>query len=221
MASPDSTADSAPGTRAEQVEERLAIPVLVAALVSVPAVFLTTTGGTAAVVGMLLNWLSLVVLLGESAVLLWVSRDVAKWVREHRWQLIVTGATVPAVVFAVGPVQILRLLLSLGALRILRAGRIVRAGRVIRRRAGLDKGRGRWLLAGATALAAVFVAIVLADPTSRSRRVTDWVLDNVGVVPAIAGGLVLAAATVLTLRYRSSDRVRDTLRRLTRRRDAS
>lgn len=143
-ASPDSSDSPERGrdARAGEVEGRLAIPVLVAALVSVPAVFLTTTGGTTAVIGRVLNWLSLVVLLGESAVLLWLSRDVLAWLRNYRWQLIVTAVAVPAVVFVLGPVQILRLLLAVGALRILRAGRILRA--------------------------AACVAIVLADPRRKA-----------------------------------------------------
>ncbi|WP_116051317.1 hypothetical protein [Amycolatopsis palatopharyngis] len=188
-------------SRAERMEERLAIPVLIAALVSVPAVFLTTTGDeTTIVVGKVLNWASLVVLLSESLVLLWFSRDIVAWVRTHRWKLLVTVAAVPAVVFLVGPVQIVRLILSIGALRVLRAGRILRAGRVIRRRAGLTGRRGHWLLGGVTVLAAVFVTLVLADPTSRSRQLTDRILDQFGILPAIVAGLIVAAS-ILVLRH--------------------
>ncbi|WP_232376667.1 hypothetical protein [Amycolatopsis aidingensis] len=194
-----SSQDPARNDRAGEMEERLAIPVLIAALVSVPAVFLTTAEGTAAVVGSVLNWASLVVLLGESLILLWLSDDVRDWVRKHRWTLVVTAATVPAVIFVVGPVQVLRLLLSIGTLRVLRAGRILRAGRVIRDRAGLSRPLGKWLLGGVTVLAAAFVAIVLADPTSRSRRVADWILEHLGVAPVILAGLILAGSTVLVL----------------------
>jgi hypothetical protein len=191
-------------SRAERVEQRLAIPVLIAALVSVPAVFLTTTDdATTVVIGKVLNWASLVVLLGESVVLLWFSRDIAAWVRTHRWKLLVTVAAIPAVVFVVGPVQILRLILSIGALRVLRAGRILRAGRVIRRRAGLTGKRGHWVIGGVTALAAAFVAIVLADPTSRSRRMTDWILEHFGVLPAVLAGLIAAGAVFVVVRHRS------------------
>ncbi|PRX48275.1 hypothetical protein B0I33_10489 [Prauserella shujinwangii] len=193
---------SSRNARAEEVEQRLAGPVLVAALVSVPAVFLSTASGPTAVIGTVLNWASLAVLLGESVLLLVLSRDVAAWIRDHRWHLLVAGVTVPAVVFLVGPVQILRLVLSIGALRVLRAGRIVRAGRVLRRRLGWRHHRGRWLLGGATVLAAAFVTIVLADPTSRSRHVTDWVLDHVGVAPVLAAGLLLAVGTAVVVRYR-------------------
>lgn len=190
-------------TRAEQLEERLAIPVLIAALVSVPAVFLTTTGDeTTVVVGKVLNWASLAVLLSESLVLLWFSRDIVAWARKHRWKLMVTVAAVPAVVFLVGPVQILRLILSIGALRVLRAGRIFRAGRVIRRRAGLTGKRGRWLLGGVTVLAATFVTLVLTDPTSRSRLLADRILDRFGVLPAVLAGLILAVAVLALIRYR-------------------
>lgn len=190
--------------QAERVEARLAIPVLASALVSVPAVFLTTAGGTAALIGTVLNWLSLSVLVGESVILLWVSRDLMLWVRRYRAHLLVLAATVPAVVFAVGPVQILRLLLSLGAFQVFRAGRILRAGRIIRSKFSLRGRRGTWLLVGMTMLAAVFVAIVLSNPDSRSREVISWVIERYGVLAALAllGVLALAATLFLVLRRR-------------------
>ncbi|PXY27025.1 hypothetical protein [Prauserella muralis] len=197
----------APRDRAERIEEALSVPVLVAALVSVPAVFLTTTDGTTAVIGRTLNWLSLAVLLGESLILLWLSGSVVTWLRRYRWQVLVAGAAVPAVVFVVGPVQILRLLLAVGALRVLRAGRILRAARVIRRRAGLAGRRGRWLLAGAGLLAAGFVVVVLANPESRSRKLLAGLVNGVGPVPTallgLAALLLVAAAIAVVRRYRS------------------
>lgn len=180
--------------RAEYVRERLTIPVLVAALVSVPAVFLAATPGLTGLIGRVLNWVSLSVLLGESLVLLWLSGSVRTWIRRYRAQLIIVGVTVPAVVFAVGPVQILRLLLAVGAFRILRVRRIVRAGHVIVRRTGLPGHRGRWVLVGVSLLAGVFATLVLIDPRSRSRRTLYWVTEHLGV-----GGTVVAALGVLTI----------------------
>lgn len=182
--------------RAETMEERLTVPVLVSALVSVPAIFLTTTGGTTAVIGTVLNWLSLVVLLGESLILLWVSRDFPMWIRRYRAHLMVVAATVPAVIFAVGPVQIVRLLLSLSAFHVFRAGRIMRAGNIIRSKFGLHGRRGTWLLAGMTVLAAMFVTIVLSDPNSRSREVLSWVVQRYG--PYAVFLLVVLLALVIT-----------------------
>jgi hypothetical protein len=193
-------------TRAERVQQLLTVPVLAAALVSVPAVFLTTTSGTTKLIGVALNWMSLAVLFGESAALLWASGSIRTWMRRYRAQLTVLGVAVPAVVLAVGPVQILRLLFAVGAFRILRVGRIVRAGRVINRRLRWQGRRARWLVAGAMALALVFVGIVLADPESRTRRVIEWLLERAGVAGTVLIGLAVAALAsclVVAVRHRA------------------
>ncbi|MDV6012347.1 hypothetical protein [Haloechinothrix sp. LS1_15] len=197
---------SARDARAERVERQLTVPVVLAAVVSVPAVFLAMGEGTAAQVGTVLNWASMIVLVGESVILLLLSGDILAWIRTHKLMLTVACLTVPAVVFAIGPVQILRLVLSIGALRILRVGRILRAGRVLREKTQLNSWHGRLVLGGATVLAAVFVAIVLADPTSGSRQIVEWLITHLGVVTttvlAVFAAAILAAATVLVLRYR-------------------
>ncbi|WP_028661704.1 hypothetical protein [Saccharomonospora saliphila] len=178
--------------RSARVQDKLAVPVLSAALVSVPAVFLATTPGVTGLIGSVLNWLSLSVLLGESFVLLWVSGSVRTWVYRYRAQLLVVALTIPAVVFVVGPVQILRLVLTLGAFRILRVRRIMRAGWVIVHKAGLHDRRGHWVLAGVGVLATVFALVVLSDPASRSRKVLDHLVAHLG-----APGTALAALGVL------------------------
>lgn len=203
-----STASSDGDEVAERVEERLAVPVVTAALVSVPAVFLTMTGGPAAVVGMVLNWASVLVLAGESVLLLWLSRDRFSWIREHKWKLLIVLAAIPAVVLLIGPVQILRLVLAVGAVRVLRVRRIMRAGAVLRRRAELGNTRMRWVYAALTLLAASFVGLVLADPTSTSRRFSEWVIERVGVLPAVVGGVLLAAGTLVAVRYRARNAAR-------------
>ncbi|WP_024876687.1 hypothetical protein [Saccharomonospora piscinae] len=180
--------------RTRRWQDRLAVPVLAAALVSVPAVFLAATPGVTGLIGAALNWGSLAVLAGESAVLLWFSGSIRVFAQRYRAQLLIVGLTVPAVVFVVGPVQVLRVFLALGAFRILRVRRILRAGQVIVHRAGLDGRRGRWVLAGVGVAAAGFAAVVLADPRSRSRRTLAWVVDHLGV-----GGTMVAALGVLTL----------------------
>ncbi|EHR59938.1 hypothetical protein [Saccharomonospora cyanea] len=181
-----------PNERARRAHEQLAVPVLAAALVSVPAVFLTTTPGVTGTIGTILNWLSLAVLLGESATLLWVSGSARVFVRRYRFQLLIVALAVPAVVFVVGPVQVLRVLLAFGAFRILKVRRILRAGRVIVHRFGLDGRRGAWVLAGAAVAATAFACVVLADPESHSRRVLTHVVDHLGV-----GGTAVAALGVV------------------------
>ncbi|MBB3661511.1 hypothetical protein FB384_000415 [Prauserella sediminis] len=180
--------------RADEFERKLTIPVLIAALASIPAVFLTRAGGTAAAIGTVLNWASVSVLVGESVVLLWLEGSVRRWLRRYRWQLLVVAAAVPAVVFVIGPLQVLRLVLLLGGFHILRARRIVNAGRVVVERLGLGQRRARWVLAGVIVLAGVFSLIVLADPDSRSRHVVDWFLEHVGVPGTVLAGIAAAGA---------------------------
>lgn len=185
--------------RAERWEERLAIPVLVAALLSVPAVFLMTSGGVPATVGRVLNWLSVAVLIGESLVLILLSRDVADWLRAHKWELLLVAGVISAVVFAIGPVQILRIALSVGTLRVLRVRRIVRAGVVVARKLSLGARRKKLAVGAAGLVAAVFLTIVLADPESRTRRALAWLVEHVGLPVTIIGGLVIVTGVFLAV----------------------
>ncbi len=193
--------------REQQWEERLAVPVLVAALASVPAVFLTLLDSPYATVGNVVNWASGAVLVAETVVLFAVSADKRRWIVEHIWLVLLTVIVVLAVVLAVGPAQLLRLLRVVGALRIVRAGRIVKAAGILRERAGLT---GRWSRLPAVAaalLVAAFVGVVLADPTSRTRELLDqWVGGAGTVILAVVAGALLAGATFVVMRQRNRDR---------------
>jgi hypothetical protein len=193
--------------RADQLEERLAMPVVIAALVSVPAVFLTTADANHLVItGHLLNWAAMAVLTAESALLFVLTGDRLVWLWRHRWPLAILVFAIPAVLFAAMPAQALRVLLKLiqlvGALRILRASRIVRAGRVIARRIG---GAGPWrylpILVGSL-IAAGFVVLVLRDETSTSRQAIARIEGWPGVVAALIAGAIVAVATFVVVRYR-------------------
>ena len=171
------------------------MPVLLAALASVPAVFLTLLDEPARSAGTLINTLSGAVIVAEVVVLFAVSDDKWGWLRRNPGRVALGAAVVAAVIFAVGPLQLLRLTKTLGALRILRASKLLTAGRILRQRAGLQ---GPWQQAvgvGLTVLTAVFVALVLSDPTSHSRRVLDGALHWLGVTGVILAGAVLAIAT--------------------------
>lgn len=184
-------------------ERRLALPVILAAAVSVPSVFLTMADDERFVLaGTAVNWASLVVLTGEAVILFLLTGHRVAWVKRHWWTLAITAAAIPAVILAVGPVQVLRLIQFVGALRILRARRIIKAGQVLARRSKL---RGPWryvpTVGGAT-LAAVFVAVVLADPTSTSRQFLERAGGLVTWLVVILAGAILAAATFIVLRRR-------------------
>ncbi|MCO7222638.1 hypothetical protein [Klenkia sp. PcliD-1-E] len=188
-------------SREQRLQDRLALPVLVASLVSVPAVFLTFAPGVLGATGRVLDVATGAVLLGETVALLAVAEDKRAWVRGHRGLLAMTGVVVLGVVLAVGPVQVFRLVRTVGALRVLRAGRVVRATRTVAARTGGRLVRALVVVGGL--VAALFVALVLADPTSRSRSLLDWLLpfpvggQTIAVAAAVAGALVGGATWLL------------------------
>ena len=85
-------------SREQRLQARLALPVLVASLVSVPAVFLTFAPGVLGTTGRVLDLASGAVLLGETVTLLAVAEDKRAWVRGHRGLLVMTGVVVVGVV---------------------------------------------------------------------------------------------------------------------------
>lgn len=195
--------------RAEELEGRFTVPVILAALASVPAMFLTALEGRPGQVGTAINYATLAVFVAEAVVLFALAGDRRRWLRDH-WLLTgVALATVPAVVFAVGPVQVLRLIRFVGALRVLRVRRIFKAGRILRERAGVSGRLSTALAVAVTVLAAAFVAIVLSDPTGQTRRLLDQsvvpAVQRLGVLPTIVAGLLLAGATVVVWRARRQE----------------
>jgi CsoR family transcriptional regulator, copper-sensing transcriptional repressor len=188
--------------RAEVVEERFALPAILAAVASIPAMFLTMLEGNAALVGSALNYASLAVLTAETVVLLVLAGDRLQWLRRHALIVGVAVVSVPAVIFAIGPVQVLRLVRFVGALRVIRVRRILKAGSVLRRRAGWTDWCLRVLTVVVSLASAGFVALVLADPTSQSRRVVDGTLERFGVSSVVLAAAILAGATYVVFRAR-------------------
>ena len=184
--------------REKRWQDRLALPVLVAALVSIPAVFLSFLSEPWAEAGRIINLLSGLVLVGETLILFIVTPDRVAWFKRHLWLVGLTILVVLGVAFALGPVQLLRLIRLIGALRILRTGRIIKAGRLL-----AGRGSGFWnkfTATGVSILVAVFVAATLADPTSTVRGLLHDILPfRFGPIAIIASGLVLAAATFIVL----------------------
>lgn len=189
--------------RADRLAQRFAVPVLIAALASVPAVFLTLLDPPWETVGSTLNLLSGAVLIAETVVLLAVAEDRRAWLRRNRWLVGVAALIVPAVIFAVGPLQLLRLARLIGALRIMRIGRILKAGRLLRERSGMTDGWQRAIAFFVTVLSAAFVAVLLADPTSTSRKFLEGTFETIGPVGAVIAGLILAVSTFVVLTNRS------------------
>ncbi|WP_198659034.1 metal-sensitive transcriptional repressor family protein [Nocardiopsis sp. FIRDI 009] len=204
-----SPSDPQENSRSREIERRLAVPVLVSALVSVPAVFLDLWGsGAWSTVGGAVTRLAGLLLWVEWAVLFASAENRRAWLRRHLWMTVVAAVTVPAVLFALGPAQVLRLLRIVGTLHLLRVTRIVQAGGMLRRRMGLT---GRWgtaVTVTTTLLAAVFVTAILADPGSASRRVLDDTIDAYGWWPTAAAIALALGATAVVVLHRWA-RLRD------------
>ncbi|MEU3016829.1 metal-sensitive transcriptional repressor family protein [Nocardiopsis sp. NPDC007018] len=204
---PGRTLDTAPVTDpseenglARALERRLALPVLVCASASVPAVFLDMWGqGRWAEFGHRVNWLAGLVLWAEWILLVALARNRLDWLRTHRWSTFVAALTLPAVVFALGPAQVLRLVRAAATLRLLRVTRIAEAGGVLRRRLGLTGTRATVVAAATTVLCAVFVAAVLSDPDSASRRYADALLSGLGPWPVVTAAAVVTASLAFVL----------------------
>lgn len=174
-------------------------PALIAALVSVPATFLTLAEGGLAVTGEVINVLSAIVLVAEGVVLFAVSRDRRRWLRRNWWLVATIAIVVPATIWAVGPAQLLRLVRSVGALRVLRVRRIIKAGRLASDRLGLDDRWRRLTVALLSVAAAAFVAVVLIDPSGIE---VDWVADlaaRAGTLGVLLAGAILGVATYLVV----------------------
>lgn len=201
-----SASEGVPVDRKTLLQQRLAAPVLVAALASVPAVFLTLLDDPARTAGVVINTLSGAVLIAETVVLFALADDKLGWLKRNRWLVGLSAIVIPAVLFAAGPLQLLRVVRAVGALRIVRVGRILKAGRLMRERAGLNSTWQRIVGAAVGLLVALFVAVVLSDPTSHTRQLLDGAVRHVGMTGVLLAGVVLGLATYVVRSARSGTR---------------
>ncbi|MGH8878700.1 MAG: metal-sensitive transcriptional repressor family protein [Stackebrandtia sp.] len=194
-------------TLTERIERRLTVPVLVAAVVSVPAVFLAAWGsGGWAITGIVIDALAGALLWFEWIILLLLAENKREWLKRHRWTLLIVVLTIPAVVFALGPFQLLRIVYSIATLRVLRVRRIISAGRVVQRRLELS-GLTKVILAiGVSALCLVFSAVLLFDPNSDTWVVAELVVRHLDIGPTAILGVALLLIAFLLWRNRRRDK---------------
>ncbi|GAB3648221.1 hypothetical protein [Glycomyces tarimensis] len=191
---------------AQRIEDRLTVPVVIAVLASVPAVFLTIwSNGEYAVAGKILGWAAGSVLWAETIILLLAAEHKRKWLMRHKWLLLVCALTLVSLILAAGGGQILRLITTIGSIRVLRAKRIIDGAQILNRRFGLDLWWRSALFSLAGIIAAVFVAVVLADPTSEYLKLVSWFDHNLRIVPILVAGSILAFATWLVMRGRAEE----------------
>lgn len=187
--------------------QRLSTPVIIAAIASVPAVFLTLMSDPYSSIGTVINWVSGSVFVAETVVLFFASSHKWGWVKRNWMMIGLTVLIVIAVAFAIGPMQLLRFVRSFGALRVLRAKRIFKAMRVLRNRGDTQS---LWIRIGVTILGlltATFVSLVLSDPTSTVHQfIGNWVGKTTSSVLAIIAGVIIAAATFIVVLSNRKDR---------------
>lgn len=201
----DPGADHPDDPRLRQWEQRFFWPVVVAAVASLPAMFLTMLDGAANAAGEAINYLTMAVFAAETVVLLVLARDKRQWVREHWFIVAVTALTVPAVVLALGPVQVLRLVRFVGALRIIRVGRILKAGKILYNRTSFSGPVKKGIAFAVTMLAALFAGLVLADPSAASRELLEQAFGDGWPVAVVVAAAILAGATFVVARRRGED----------------
>lgn len=191
---------------AVRVERRLAVPVMVAAVLSVPAVFMAVWGdGVVADIGVVVNWTAGGILWCEWLVLMILAEDRLDWMRRHKWTITVATLTIPAAIFTLGPVQLLRLVFVVASLRVLQVRRIISAGRVLARRLGLDGWRRIVLLVATGVLGSLFLIALLLAPNAQVWLAGDVIASHVGPIPAIVISSILLVAAYLAWRNRKND----------------
>lgn len=111
--------------RADETERRLQVPLLVAALLTIPAIIIEESNAAQpwATVGTVLNWAIWLAFLGEVVVMLRVVPDRGLWLRDHPLDLAIVVLTPP---FLPASLQAARVFRLLRLLRLMRAGTLAR-----------------------------------------------------------------------------------------------
>jgi voltage-gated potassium channel len=111
--------------RARELERRLQWPMLVAALLVVPAIVIeqSEAGGLLNTIAVVINWLTWLAFLAEAALMLRVVDDRWRWIRDHPLEVAIVLVTPP---FLPPSLQAARIFRLLRLLPLLRAGLLAR-----------------------------------------------------------------------------------------------
>jgi voltage-gated potassium channel len=180
--------------RSERIQRRFDLPVLIAALLTVPLIVIEESdyGQPWEAIGVVLNWGTWLVFLAEVVVMLRVVPDRRRWVRENPIAVVVTALT-PPFLTVLAPVRLLRLL---------RVLRLLRLAPLMQRLFSLEGLRYTAILATVTVLAggAAFAAVEPHQTTADGMYWAITTMTTVGygdVSPATTGGKLLAAVVML------------------------
>jgi CsoR family transcriptional regulator, copper-sensing transcriptional repressor len=192
--------------RARRLEQRLTLPVIIAAIVSVPATFLSALTGWPGVLGKVFNWGAAAVLAGEPVLLFLLAGHRRAWLKEHLWAILIAAVAVPAVLFAAAApyfqaLRLLRLAHVMTAFRLLRINRILKSAETLRRYLLVDIFWRRLSSVVGPVIAFGFAGLVLADPEYRELLYLDDLSDRFGLVPVVLVVALLSVALLVTVRH--------------------
>jgi voltage-gated potassium channel len=180
--------------RSERVQRRFDVPVMVAALLTIPLLVIEESnyGQPWDGIGVALNWGTWLVFLAEVVVMLAVVPNRMRWARENPIAVGVTALT-PPFLSAFAPIRLLRLL---------RVLRLIRLAPIMRRVFSVEGLRYAAILVAVT-LVTSGVAFAAVEPHRTALEGIYWALTTMTTVgygdlsPTTTGGRVLAAVVMI------------------------
>jgi hypothetical protein len=157
------TIDTKHDPRGARWEARLRKPVLVAALLALPTVFLyfSKLEGAWAVIAVTLAWSIWLTFFAEAVIMLSVVRDRRAWIRGHLFGLAIIVATFPALTQILEGLLAARALSTLQGTRVLQVLYLAKAGKLIKSALILRKGGALQRHPIVSSVASLAIAIVL------------------------------------------------------------